>query len=174
MIDKDGNCVVPYEYDIIDYDDYGYIRVLKDGIYGTVDFNGNIVISHSLGLTHIGVFHKGTARAKKDGMWGLVNELGDTVTDFCYKEIGAHRKWGYYVIKRDDSTGYLSEDGTFNSGKAKTLKSKYKCVKVFHNDVAPATTWQNRWVFVDRDYNRVNDYEYHSMDPVLHDGIYDW
>lgn len=173
LIDKEGNCIVPYEYDeILDYDDDGYIRVLKNGLYGTVDFKGNIVIPHSLNLTHLGVFHGGTARAKRNGMWGLVNEHGEEVTEFCYKEMGAHRKWGYYVTKIDGSTGYLSENGTFSEGKAKTPKSRYKCVRVFHNDIAPALTWQNRWVFVDRDYNRVNDYEYYGMDPVLRNGIY--
>lgn len=62
----DGSIVLPAVYDkILDYDDDGYIRVLMGDIYGTVDLEGQEVIPHSLGLTHLGVFHQHTARAMK-------------------------------------------------------------------------------------------------------------
>ena len=171
--DEHGKPVVPCQYDqILDYDDDGYIRVLKGGVYGTLDLNCQEVIPHSIGLTHLGVFYKGTARAVKDGMWGLVDEKGKEASDFCFREIKAHRKWGYDAIRTDGVTGILSEDGTFTPGKIKTPKSKYRSVRVFHNDIAPACTWANKWIFVDRNLNRVNDYEYYGMDPVLRHGIY--
>lgn len=66
LINEHGNQIVACIYDeILDYDDDGYIRVLKDGIYGTLDVKGNIVIPHSKKLTHLGVFYSGTARAQK-------------------------------------------------------------------------------------------------------------
>lgn len=53
--DKNGRLVVDCQYDkILDYDDDGYIRVLKDNIYGTLDLNCQEVIAHSVGLTHLG------------------------------------------------------------------------------------------------------------------------
>ena len=92
--DAGGREVVPCVYDkILDYDD-GYIRLLKDGVYGTIDLEGKEVIPHSLGLTHLGVFHVGTARAQIAGKWGLVEESGEPVTDFTCLEIYAHRKGG--------------------------------------------------------------------------------
>lgn len=171
--DEHGKLVVPCLYDkILDYDDDGYIRVLKGDVYGTLDWNCREVIPHSIGLTHLGVFYEGTARAVKNGVWGLVDEDGEEASDFCYKEIKPHRKWGYDAIRNDGVTGILSEDGIFTPGKIKTPKSKYQSVRVFHNDVAPAYTWANKWIFVDRDLNRLNDYEYYGMDPVLRHGIY--
>ena len=171
--DENGQLVVPCQYDkILDYDDDGYIRVLKGDVYGTLNWNCQEVIPHSIGLTHLGVFYKGTARAVKNGLWGLVDEKGAEASDFCFQEIKAHRKWGYDAIRKDGVTGILAEDGTFTLGKIKTPKNKYQSVRVFHNDVAPAYTWQNKWIFVDRDLNRVNDYEYYGMDPVLRHGIY--
>lgn len=171
--DEDGKLIVACQYDqILDYDDDGYIRVLKGNIYGTLDLECQEVIPHSIGLTHLGVFYQGTARAEKNGQWGLVNEQGEEVTEFCYQEIKAHRKWGYSAIRKDGATGTLSNDGVFTVGKTKTPKSKYQSVHVFHNDIAPAHTWDNKWIFVDRDLNRVNDYEYYSMDSVLRNGIY--
>lgn len=53
------------------------------------------------------------------------------------------------------------------------MKSKYSVVRTFRNGVAPALTWEQKWIFVDKDLNRINDYQYISMDPVLRNGIYD-
>ena len=171
--DADGRQVLPCEFDkILDYDDDGYIRVLKGNVYGTIDLNCQTVIPHSKGLTHLGVFHNGTARARKNNMWGLVDEKGDEVTEFCYNEMGPHRKWGYAVTRKDGVTGYITDAGVFSIGKNKTHRSKFQSVRVFHNDIAPALTWDDKWVFVDRDLNRVNEYEYYGMDPVLRHGIY--
>lgn len=171
--DNEGKTIVACMYDkILDYDDDGYIRVLSGKVYGTLDLNGREVIPHSIGLTHLGVFYRGNARAEKNGLWGLVNENGEEVTDFCYREIQAHRKWGYAAVKEDGTTGTLSDEGVFAPGKLNTPKSRYQSVRVFHNDIAPAYTWDNKWIFVDRDLNRVNEYEYYGMDPVLRHGIY--
>lgn len=171
-----GNIVVPCTYDnILDYDDDGYIRLIKDGVYGTINLQGDEAISHSKGLTHLGVFYNGTARARKGDKWGLVNERGDAVTLFDFKQINAHRKNGYFSIKDDDTRGWLKDDGTFTAFEDQTHhepKRKYKLVKVFHNDIAPAYTWDNRWIFVNRQMEQVNSYAYHSMDPVLRDGLY--
>ena len=112
--DADGHVVLPAVYDkILDYDDDGYIRVLKGDVYGTVDLEGQEVIPHSIGLTHLGVFHQHTARAMKDGRWGLVDEKGNAVGTFDYALMGAHRKWGYTVTTLDGQQGIVNEKGTF-------------------------------------------------------------
>lgn len=114
---------MPCQYDqILDDDDDGYIRVLKGDVYGTLERNCQEVIPHSIGLTHLGVFYKGTARAVKNGVWGLVDEKGAEAYDFCFQEIKAHRKWGYDAIRKDGVTGILTEEGTFMPGKIKTPK----------------------------------------------------
>lgn len=53
------------------------------------------------------------------------------------------------------------------------MKSKYSVVRTFRNGVAPALTWDKKWIFVDKDLNRINEYQYSGMDPVLRNGIYD-
>ena len=172
--DSAGNIVVPCEYNtILDYDDDGYIRCLKNNIYSTVDFKGNIVLPLDKNLTHLGVFYEGTARAKRDGFWGLVDVKGEDVTGFCYQDIYAHKQYGYYAIHKDGTAGTLKDDGSFKpSGKKKAPKSKFQSIRVYRNDIAPALTWDLKWVFIDRDQNRVNDYSYKAMDPVLRNGIY--
>lgn len=170
--DKDGNEILPCIYDeILDYDDDGYIRFIKEGIIGTIDLEGRTVIPLSDGITHLGVFHGGTARARKNGKWGLVDEYGNEVTEFEYKKINAHYNNGYIATRMDDVKGFLNEEGDFTIFSRQPV-AKYIYIATYRNDVAPATTPEGRWVFVDRDKKRINDYEYWSMDHVLRKGIY--
>ena len=123
---KSGEVVLPCDYDKIpDYDDDGYIRFIKDGVYGTIDLQGVIAIPLSEKLTHLGVFHKGTARAQKDGMWGLVDVKGKTIKDFMYKSMDAHRKYGYHVVTKEGKEGWLSEKGEFKTSTKKKPEPVY-------------------------------------------------
>jgi hypothetical protein len=71
--DANGHKIIPCEYDkILDYDDDGYIRLLKGDVYSTITVKGKKAIPLSKGLTHLGVFWGGTARARKGNCWGLV------------------------------------------------------------------------------------------------------
>lgn len=145
LTDAEGHQVLPCIYDrILDFDDDGYIRVIEGDVYGTIDLEGNAVIPHSMGLTHLGVFHKGTARAQKNGLWGLVDTEGNDATDFCYKDMAPHRKWGYAVTRNDGVKGVLREDGSFTAkvpkGKRKTASESQS-----HDGTdAAAHTWKKR------------------------------
>ncbi len=177
LADSNGKTVVPCVYDkILDYDDDGYIRLLKGEVYSTVTIDGQEAIPLSKGLTHLGVFYGGTARARKGECWGLVDEEGEAVTDFCYTQISAHRKNGYFAIDENGIRGWLLEDGTFSPFEKQSggggKRSKFQDVRVFHNGIAPAYTWDEQWVFVDEELNRVNDIKYKWLDPVLRKGIY--
>ncbi len=171
LTDKDGKDVVPCVYDdILDFDDDGYIRIIKGGVYGTIDLEGNIIIPHSVGLTHLGVFHEGTARARKGEMWGLVDTCGNAVGEFCYRQINAHHAGRYKAVKTDGTTGYIAEDGSFAPSAKK--EPIYQTIATYRYDVAPAKLLKGGWVFIDREQRRVNDIEYWSMDNVLRQGIY--
>ncbi len=173
----DGRVILPCIYDkILDYDDDGYIRVLKGEVYGTIDLEGNWAIPHSEGITHLGVFHQGTARARKGENWGLVDEEGKEVTAFAYKSINACYNNEYKATTLNGVYGTLTTDGQFTESKKQPKsknKPRYQVVRTFRNDVAPAYTWDRKWIFVDRDLNRCSEYEYLSMDPVLRHGIYE-
>lgn len=171
--DQEGREVVPCLYDrILDFDDDGYVRLLKGGVYGTIDLEGKVAIPHSSGLTHLGVFHGGSARARKDGRWGLVDEHGGEVAPFVYSDIHAHYRNGYKAVTAEGECGFLLEDGTFKpSGKRAAPEPRYKRVAAYRNDIAPALTDEG-WVFIDREQNRVNDIVYPSLDTVLRQGVY--
>ncbi len=174
--DANGQKVVPCEYDkILDYDDDGYIRLLKGEVYSTITVKGKKAIPFSKGLTHLGVFWGGTARAKKGDGWGLVDVKGNAVTEFTFTQINAHKNNGYFAIDEEGVKGWLLEDGQFSPFANQTSigkKKKFKEVRVFHQGVAPAKTWEGAWVFVDEEMNLINDISYQGMDPVLRKGIY--
>lgn len=146
----EGAWVIPCKYDqILDFDGDGYIRVLKDNVYGTVDLEGQWVITHDKQLTHLGVFHNGAARARKDDAWGLVNEQGEAVTPFTYTHINAHVHGGYVAYDEDNEKGFLTDAGKFSYSISKYPKhsKQYKVIRTFHNEVAPALNWQNMGVY---------------------------
>lgn len=173
LIDNNGNVILPCIYDKIpDFDNDGYIRFIKGEYTGTIDLKGNEVIPLSFELTHLGVFHNGTARACKNGNWGLVDEKGKDVTGFIFKTINAHYKNGYIATTNNNVKGWLSEDGHFKEFKNHITKNKYKDIRTYRNGIAPAYTYDNKWVFIDKALNRINNNEYWYMDPVLRDGIY--
>ena len=117
----EGVEILPCEYDQIpDYDDDGYVRFIRSGYYGTVDLDGKVAIPLSLELTHLGVFHQGTARARKDGLWGLVDPHGQSITGFIYASMNAYYKYGYSVVTQEGQHGWLNAKGVFKpSGKPK-------------------------------------------------------
>ena len=170
---ESGRVVLPCEYDkILDYDDDGYVRFIKDGIYGTVDLKGNVCIPLTKRLTHLGVFHRGSARAKIDGKWGLVDVYGNSVGEFVYKYIDAHRNYGYSAFLLDGTHGTLSENGVFRTSEDKMSHNKYRFVGEYHNNVAPALTKYEKWVFVDKNLYRINDVEYWWLDYVPGQDVY--
>lgn len=176
LADSTGRKVVPCEYDeILDYDDDGYIRLIKGGVYSTITIKGKQAIPLSKGLTHLGVFWGGTARARKGDGWGLVDVNGNDVTEFTFTQINAHRKNGYFAIDADGMKGWLLEDGhfsPFHNQMSPGKKKRFQEVRVFHKGIAPAKTWEGRWVFINEELNRVNDISYEDLDPVLRNGIY--
>ncbi len=190
LTDKDGNVVVPCLYDkILDFDDDGYIRILKDGVYGTIDLEGNIIIPHSVGLTHLGVFHGGTARAKKGELWGLVDTGGNAVGEFCYKQINAHYAGCYKAVRTDGMPGFITEDGSFTPSTKKSMQQpeppkKYvhdalltKRFKIFDEEEfhERVKLWVSQHVdepFLYRDTDAPVDLEFYCKGRILHAGVF--
>ena len=154
--DKNGLVMLPCIYEKIpDYDDDGYIRFIKNGIYGTVDLQGNIMIGHSLELTHLGVFYGGIARARKNNKWGLVNVYGEEVTPFEYTSISAHYKNGYRAVTMDGEKVFLPEDGKklsalnsnmfFEKLKPWTGKSLFHSLNIYYRDTDEIINTKNEY-----------------------------
>ena len=138
--DQNGNEVLPCVYDkILDYDEDGYIRFIKDDVYGTLNFEGKVCIPLSLGIMHLGVFHQGTARARKGDSWGLINPKGENIGSFDYLRIDAYiyHLQAYKAWDAQGTEGLLYPNGAFKSNKKKELPKchatlSYSCYDVEH------------------------------------------
>ncbi len=174
LTDKAGHEILPCEYDDVpDFDADGYVRFVRGGVYGTLDIHGVVVIPPSLGLTHLGVFHEGTARARRGEVWGLVDERGNKVGDFNYQDIKAYYKGRYSATAEDGNMGYLKADGTFTaSGKKARTKPKYVKIGTYREGLAPAHRREGGFVFVNKKEERVDNEVYTFIDHKLGQDFY--
>lgn len=74
LIDRDGNAVIPAEYDDLSWDGSRYAYVDMNGRHGCLDRTGRIAVP--LEYDGIGEFDNGFAVVWLDGLHGYVNEAG--------------------------------------------------------------------------------------------------
>lgn len=77
LIDRDGNMVIPAEYDDLSWDGSRYAYVDLDGRHGCLDRTGRVVVMPE--YDGIGEFDNGFAVVWRDGLHGYVNEEGTLV-----------------------------------------------------------------------------------------------
>lgn len=110
--DKDGNFILECKYDkVLDYDDDGYIRFIQNECYGTIDLQGKTVISLNQGITHLGVFYSGVARARRDEIWYMCDVNGEPINEKRYKFIEPFKKGHYIAYNMDGEEVRLSDLG---------------------------------------------------------------
>lgn len=124
LIDRTGNVVLPFEYDIIhsfseglavvgvgkvnyadDEDEWGDLA----HTYGVIDTSGNFVIPMGE-FDYIGSFSEGLASANRAGQTGLIDRDGNIILPFEYSWIGRFEN-GMATASRDRQTGLIDRDG---------------------------------------------------------------
>lgn len=108
VIDKDGNVIVPLEYDYINVEDNFYIvkKISKasyttDTKYGVFDLNGKIILPieyTSIGKKYGTDFYE-TQKASK---YGLIDNNGKFVTNTEYDYIYTFADFGISYLKKDN------------------------------------------------------------------------
>lgn len=84
LINNNGVKVVPLTYESIDYAGYGYL-VRKDGLYGTMDSQGNIILEPQFDEVRDLDKSKGLEHICKDGKWGLLKD-GENVINLGWDQ----------------------------------------------------------------------------------------
>lgn len=85
------------------------IKVKKDGKYGFIDENGNIIINCEY-ENLADYFLEDMIVAKKDGKCGCIDKNGNIVIDFEYDRIGVFSE-GIVSAKKGDKIGFLDKQG---------------------------------------------------------------
>lgn len=110
----EGREIEPCLWDrIADYDDDGYIRMYRGKNIRTINVHGREMIALSQGLTWLGVFYRGHARARTGSRWGLVDPHGNPIEGFPYRSIEPRGRWGYEAVRFGGVWGFLHDNGTF-------------------------------------------------------------
>lgn len=84
MINLKGEEQIPVEYDHIYGFENGVTIAKKDGRYGIIDENNNIVHSFNMTYTDVRGFRNGFAPAEKNGKWGSIDTSGKEVVQCIY------------------------------------------------------------------------------------------
>lgn len=117
----------------------GRFKTIEEGCYyGTMDKDGNIIISPSMGFRVLNVFYDDITVAAVDSpnglRYGLVNDKGDTVCNFQYSFL---EDWGegYYRACYSSKYNIVMKDGT------EVLTNHYSSVsKVRHGLIIASNT----------------------------------
>jgi len=135
LINREGNIVLPLEYDSISSFSEGLATVGKRNVnitngddiqysFGVVDIYGNFVIPLEYGW--IGQFNDGVAIARRgdwNGYWGLIDRKGNEVIPFgegrmgwlevwdYWNEVFTHREPGVVRVTRDGKSGLYDVSG---------------------------------------------------------------
>ena len=128
LIDRMGNIVLPFEFDIIHRFSEGLAVVgageiippelLQDSIYtvdfdysfGVIDMNGNFVIPMGK-FDFIGNFSNGVAVARIGNYVGLIDRTGNTVLPFEYNQIRFFFESEFATATKNSQTGVIDSNG---------------------------------------------------------------
>lgn len=122
-VDKEGQIIIPYEYDSFDGDwsskassvNEGFIKAKKNGKWGIIDLNNNIVIPFEYNRSlDIKWFSDGLCAVNKEGRlgkWGFVDAQNHLVIPFEYSEVNEFRN-GLCLVEKDNRDMIIDKNNT--------------------------------------------------------------
>ncbi len=121
-LDKQGDVTVYLPDDIRQASRYAWetATVQTDNGYGLVDINGNLLIPAAYEAIHMA--GKGHPALKKDNLWGMVDDKGQTICRFQYDTIGHYYAGGYAVVRQQGRSFFIDRKGNPAGG------STYACI----------------------------------------------
>ena len=100
--------VLAYYEDIDSSYNSDLFLVKKDGKYGWIDENGNVIINFE--YQEVSYDDEDVIVTKKDGKWGCIDNKGNIVINFEYDELGEPSE-NLISAKRGDKIGFLDKQG---------------------------------------------------------------
>lgn len=105
LINKDKEKVLTENFDEIKQITSTGVIYVKDGKYGFMDFEGNIIIE--AGYDVLNEINTGIFLAQKDGKAGLIDKDKNEKVAFNFKNIYYNQKAGIYIAENEDLTQTL-------------------------------------------------------------------
>ncbi len=136
------------------------LRVYKNGKYGLIDLEGNILLNCDYDEITTLKSVKENFIVKKDGKVGLVNSKGQEIIKIEYKEIKTLKegyKNEYIIVDENDNSGVISTSGTI------IVTPAYKEIKYLGNTETYAVMVDNVWTLIKKNGEVINNtYNYIS------------
>lgn len=150
-----------------------FIVAKKDGLYGYYNYDFELA-SSTLQFEDITLNNNGVTAVKRDGKWGIINDDGETVTNFIFEDVavnslGCAFAGGHAMVKKDgawlliDTTGEVISEQSFADAKAPES-----------DEYIAVANAEGKWGFIDSEGNLVIDYQYYDaasfsceMAPVM-------
>ena len=107
-IDKKGNTIIPFKYDLAGKFFNGMAVVSQDGRYGIIDSKGNAVIP--IKYDQLTEFNEGLARAQLNLKWGCIDQNDQKVIPFIYDLIGPFKN-GKALVRIGEEEFYIDKQG---------------------------------------------------------------
>lgn len=113
FLDKTGNVVIPFEYDVAHEFIEDRALVMKKGkgltdYYGFVDLDGNIIAE--INYDYAEDFSEGFALVRKNDHFGHINLLGEIAIPIIY-EYGTSFKHGFAEVTRKGTSFWVDSNG---------------------------------------------------------------
>ncbi|MBQ3575300.1 MAG: WG repeat-containing protein, partial [Clostridia bacterium] len=127
MVNKDGETVLPVDYDSTWFFENGYCRVEKNEKFGMVNSAGDLVISCK--YKSLSVSGEGYFAARKDKKLGLIDAGGNALIPFEYEAIGTLSE-DLVPARKDGKYGYLNLQNEW------VIPNEYEDARQFVNGAA--------------------------------------
>ena len=157
-IDKDGQLIIPFEFDaietgeggdILDFNDFseGLAAVSKNDKYGFIDTKGKVVIEPK--YEWASSFSDGLAIVSVEGLYGAIDKQGKTVIPFEYESLGDFQE-GFATAARPpkDPEDYESKYGLINKKNEVVIPFMYESMGNLSESLI-AVKKEGKWGYVD-------------------------
>lgn len=128
----------------------GLAAVSKDGKYGYIDWNGNVVIDFEYDMAY--EFSEGRARIIKDGKTGYIDRKGNIVIPAIYSAGGDFSE-GRVWLQLDGKYGFADKNGNV------VIPLEYDYAYEFSEGIAPVKK-NGKYGYIDYDGNLVIPFKY--------------
>ena len=149
LIDTKGNKVTDVGYDEMSrFVNDGLIKVEKDGLFGYIDYNGNVVVEPQ--YKDAKDFSDGLAAVMKDKLYGYIDTKGNLVIDYKYLLAQDFNSGLAHVI--EDYSVMTKEQYFINKEGNKVIDTnKYQIVLGFYGDMGLVEAADGEYGVINKD-----------------------
>ena len=128
FLDGSGERISPETYEGVRDFREGYAAVRKDGLWGFIDTNGNLVIDYRFEDIE-GGFSEGKAPVKSNGKWIFIDMSGQQLFDQTFENVRKFQE-GYAAVEKGGKWGFIDQNGQV------TIEPIYEAVGNFSEGLA--------------------------------------